>query len=88
MREFRDHVAEVYFPWPDLPTGRSPLVGRGDPQRQIVQARLEQDLLALRGLGLRLDFLLNASCYGGEAYSLAFVERVSSVIAHLLDLVG
>lgn len=88
VREFREHVAEVYFPWPDLPTGRSPLVKWGDPQRQTVQAQLEQDLLALRRLGVKLDLLLNASCYGTEAHSLALAERVSSVITHLLDLVG
>ncbi len=88
VREFRDHIAEVYCPWLDLPSGRSPLVAYADPERGRVQARLEADLLALRRLGVKLDLLLNASCYGPEAYSLALVERVSSVIAHLLDLVG
>jgi hypothetical protein len=88
VEEFRQHVAEVYFPWPDLPTGRSPLVHRDDPDRAAVQAQLEEDLLAIRRLGLKLDLLLNASCYGAEAYSLALVERVSTIIAHLLDRVG
>ncbi len=86
--EFREHVADVYFPWLDLPSGRSPLVGPDDPGREAAQARLEHDLLEMRRLGVRLDLLLNASCYGREAYSLALVERVSSVIAHLVDLVG
>jgi len=88
VEEFREHIAEVYFPWLDLPTGRSPLMSCGDPDRQTVQAQVEQDLLAMRRLGVKLDLLLNASCYGREAYSLALVERVSSVIAHLMDLVG
>ncbi len=88
VEEFREHVAEVYFPWLDLPTGRSPLVSSGDPDRQAVQAQLERDLLAMRRLGVKLDLLLNASCYGREAHSVALVERVSSVIAHLMDLVG
>ena len=88
VEEFRDHVAEVYFPWLDLPTGRSPLLRPGDPDRQAVQAQLEEDLVALRRLGVKLDLLLNASCYGRDAYSLAHVERVSAIIAHLIDLVG
>jgi len=86
--EFGEHIAEVYFPWLDLPSGRSPLVGPDDPGREAARARLERDLVEMRRLGVRLDLLLNASCYGREAYSLALVEGVSSVIAHLMDLVG
>jgi len=86
--EFHECIAEVYFPWLDLPSGRSPLVGPDDPGREAARARLERDLVEMRRLRVRLDLLLNASCYGREAYSLALVERVSSVIAHLMDLVG
>ncbi|UCC68546.1 MAG: hypothetical protein JSV79_01010 [Armatimonadota bacterium] len=88
VEEFREHVAEVYFPWLDLPSGRSPLVRQDDPDRETARASLESDLLEMRRLGVRLDLLLNASCYGRDAYSLALVERTSSVIAHLMDLVG
>ncbi|MFB3880855.1 MAG: hypothetical protein ACE149_06305 [Armatimonadota bacterium] len=88
VEEFRDHVAEVYFPWLDLPTGRSPMVRRHDPDYQGAQARLEQDLRAIGRAGVKLDLLLNASCYGAEAHSIALVERASAIIAHLLDLAG
>ena len=87
VREFREQIAEVYFPWLDLPSGRSPLV-RDASERQAAQARLEHDLLEMRRLGVKLDLLLNASCYGREAYSVALIERITSVIAHLRDLVG
>lgn len=86
VEEFREHISEVYFPWLDLPSGRSPLVRHDDPGYANAQAQLEQDLLAMRRLGVKLDLLLNASCYGRDAYSLTFVERITTVIAHLLDL--
>ena len=25
VRDFREHIAEVYFPWADMPSGRAPL---------------------------------------------------------------
>ncbi|NIM05786.1 MAG: hypothetical protein GTN65_09245, partial [Armatimonadetes bacterium] len=40
--EFREHIAEVYFPWPGIPSGRSPIVS-GDPsERSAAQAQLER----------------------------------------------
>lgn len=86
VREFQDHIAEVYFPWLDLPTGRSPIV-TDSSERQIAQELLEQDLIEIRRLGVKLDLLLNASCYGAEAYSIVLVERISAIIAHLRDIV-
>lgn len=87
VREFQENLAEVYFPWLDLPTGRSPMV-RDPAEHQQAQELLERDLLAIRSLGVKLDLLLNASCYGREAYSMDLVERVSTVIEHLRELVG
>ena len=87
VRDFSEHIAEVYFPWLDLPTGRSPIV-RDPSEHRVAQELLEEDLLAIRHLGVKLDLLLNASCYGQEAYSINLVERVSTVIAHLRELVG
>jgi len=87
-REFREHLAEVYFPWPEMASGRSPLGRQRGYVDWTAQARLEQDLAELRGLGLKLDLLLNASCYGRHAYSQELVERVSSIVGHLVDTVG
>ena len=87
VREFREQIAEVYFPWLDLPTGRSP-VASYPSEHQAAQEKLEHDLVEIRRLGVKLDLLLNASCYGREAYSVALVERITTLITHLRDLVG
>jgi len=74
-----DCVEEVYYPWVELPSGRSPLSS----------ARREQllaDLIALRQRGLQLNLLLNASCWGPGAFSRTLAGQLSKSIAYLLDL--
>ena len=86
--EFREQIDEVYFPWLDMPSGRSPLASRDGFVDWEAQPRLESDLSAFRDMGVKLDLLLNASCYGRLAVSRHLVNLVCSVIAHLRDLVG
>ena len=86
--EFRGHVEEVYFPWLDMPSGRSPMASRAGGVNWEAQRRLEEDLARLRAMGVRLDLLLNASCYGRYAVSRHLANLVCSVIGHLRDLVG
>ncbi len=86
--EFQGQIDEVYFPWLDMPSGRSPMTSRGGAVNWEAQARLERDLVSFRDMGVELDLLLNASCYGGLAVSRSLANLVCSVIAHLQDLVG
>jgi len=88
VQDYREHVGEVYFPWADLPSGRAPL----NAQRGYVDwtglRRLEDDLRAFREMGLQLDLLFNANCYGGRAVSEYLENQVGSVLEHLNDIVG
>lgn len=81
--DYRDHVAEVYFAWPGMASGRA-AIGR---QRGYVdwsaQQQLERDLSALRRLGVKLDLLFNANCYGRHAVSRHLEAQVGSVLEHL-----
>lgn len=88
VAEYRQHVAEVYFPWVGEPSGRSPIGLRGGRVDEAAQRRLEQDLLALRELGVGLDLLLNANCYGPRAASRRLEGRVAAVLEHLSHLAG
>lgn len=80
-------VAEVYFAWPGEPSGRMPL-GLDATSLPAVQARLEADLAALRNLGVRLNLLFNASCYGEWAVSEALAGRVRTLVGHLHERFG
>lgn len=88
VREFREHLAEVYFPWLDQASGRAALATRRGYTDWTAQERLEDDLLALRELGLGLDLLFNSNCYGGLAVSEHLQHQVISVVEHLQELVG
>ncbi len=87
VSDFRDHIAEMYFPWLDMPSGRSPLATRRGYTDWTAQARLEEELRTVRGMGVKLDLLLNANCYGGEAVSQALAGRICSIAAHLEEAV-
>lgn len=88
VADYREHVAEVYFSWVGQASGRA-AVGK---QRGLVdwtaQARLEEDLRACKALGLKLDLLFNANCYGGRAVSEALENEIGSTLAHLEETVG
>jgi len=88
VEDFADRIAEVYFPWLDMPSGRSPMAMRDGFMDWTAQARVESDLRVLKSLGVKLDLLLNANCYGGQSLSQALANRVCSVIDHLGETVG
>ncbi len=88
VEEFKDSVDEVYFPWLNLPSGRGPLgesTGYGAWQ---AQRQLEKELRAIKKLGIKLNLLLNASCWGGEALSLTHANSVASILDYLAENVG
>lgn len=88
VRDFRDVVAEVYFPWLDMPSGRSPMTLRDGFIDWSGQSRLEGDLKAISEMGVGLNLLLNANCYGGWSLSQVLENYVCSLVAYLLDKVG
>jgi collagenase-like PrtC family protease len=88
LGDFQGRVAEIYFPWPDSPSGRSPLGSLAGTVDWQTQGRLEEHLRAFQSLGLKLDLLLNASCYGGYGLSEYLANQVCSLVAHLLDTTG
>jgi collagenase-like PrtC family protease len=83
IAEYVGHVAEVYVAPPGEPSGRSPLPDDGN-----ASARFEDDLRRLRDMGVGLNLLLNANCYGGAAQSRALERRVVGHLGRLADVAG
>jgi len=88
VRPYREHISEVYFPWMDIPSGRSALSTRRGDTDWTAQARLEEDLAAIKSFGIKLDLLFNGNCYGSKAMSVQLRNQVLSILAHLRDCVG
>jgi len=87
-RDYRDAIAEVYFPWADMPSARAALLSRRGHTDWTGQRRLEADLVAFREMGLKLDVLFNANCYGRLAISQHLENQVVSVLEHLAAVAG
>jgi len=88
IEEYSDHIAEVYFPWADMPSGRAPLATRHGYTDWSTQRQLERDLARLHEMGIRLDVLFNAACYGGRAISQWLENQVRSVHDYLEHIMG
>ncbi len=88
VQDYRPHVAEVYFPWPGMASGRAALGRRRGSADWTAQRRLEGDLATLKALGVRLDILFNANCYGGRAVSESLQNEVGSILDHLDEVAG
>lgn len=88
LAPWREHLAEVYFAWPGHASGRSPVGTEGGAVDPRAFGRFEDDLARLRAMGLRLDLLFNANCYGGDGMSTALERETVSVLTRLADTVG
>ena len=83
VESYREHIDELYFPWMDMPTGRSALSVRRGYVDWTAQQRLEKDLTEIKKMGIKLDLLLNANCYGDGALSKALANKVVSILDYL-----
>lgn len=88
VKEYREYIEEIYFPWSDLPSGRAALTNRRGYIDWGAQERLEEDLLSFRKLGIKLDLLFNANCYGGYAISKYLENQILSILEYLKAKVG
>ena len=86
VADYREHIAEVYFPWPNLASGRAALGSTLGAVDWGAQRELEENLRAIRDMGVRLDILFNANCYGASGISVALNNQVCSIIDYLGNL--
>ena len=83
---YRDSISEVFFAWPDMPSGRGDVTSYRGIADDEVTPRLEGELKKIKDMGVKLDLLFNANCYGAESMSQSLADRVVSVITHLDDV--
>jgi collagenase-like PrtC family protease len=88
VADYRDLIEEVYFPWLDMPSGRSPMASSSGYTEETAQERLMDDLRVFRGMGIKLDVLFNANCYGGASLSQSLADQVCSIVGRLVESVG
>ena len=83
VENFRDSVDNVYFPWLNTPSGRASLGDKNGWNDWGIQEVLEKDIKSIKRMGIKLNLLFNASCYGELAISKYLSRYVLSVIERL-----
>jgi hypothetical protein len=81
VADYQPQVGEVYFAWVGMPSGRA-ILGAHE-NRDAVQELLEEELKTLRSLGVKLDLLFNANCYGAHAFSRELEKQVRGIVDYL-----
>ncbi len=85
---FKSYIEEVYFPWLDMSSGRSPLTVRDGFVHWEGQRKEEADLKKLKRMGFKLNLLMNANCYGRHSLSRHFQNYLCSVVSYLDAKIG
>lgn len=88
VRLYREHISEVFFSWSDMPSGRGGVSTHHGFTDWTAQQRTEEELKAIKAMGVKLDLLFNGNCYGQYAISEKLANTVVSVIEHLNNAVG
>ena len=80
---YADRIETVYFPWVDTASGRSMIGGFDGYFDYGLQEKMVEDLAAIKAMGIKLNLLFNANCYGEDAMSKALEGKVCSIIDYL-----
>ncbi|MCM8768942.1 MAG: hypothetical protein NC911_04600 [Candidatus Omnitrophica bacterium] len=81
VADYRESISEVYFAWPGQASGRAPV-------EEKYQEQILWELEKIKKLGIQLNLLLNASCYGRQALSSDFAREIVSLVGFLIDRLG
>ncbi len=81
VKRYREQIGEVYFSWQDLPSGRMAVSDN-------IQNRMEKDLSEFHSMNIRLSLLINGNCYGKEAMSKAFSDKIITIINNINEKCG
>jgi collagenase-like PrtC family protease len=85
VKEFREHIAEVYYAEPHAPSGRAPLgLEEGLPAEKAWDI-MKEELSEVAKMGIERIFLLNGACYGKRAISCDFAKDVCGTLERLLN---
>ena len=83
VRDYRRSVAEVYFSWPGTPSARALPGRRHGLSAAAARGIMYPELRAIRKMGVKLDLLLNANCYGAGAVSRRLEREIITIIERL-----
>lgn len=87
IMEHKDSIGEIYFSAPDIPNGRSNSWAAEFTRRTAAEEQ-EKELKQLKEAGFKMNFLLNAMCYGADTLSKAFYSELGDTVDHYVEHFG
>jgi len=88
VEKYKKRIEEVYFPWLNLPSGRGPIADKTGYINWQAQKQLEYEIKKIKKNGIKLNLLLNASCWGENSLSINLANMVISIIDYLQENIG
>ena len=79
LLQHKDMVSELYFPHGGFTTGRGITADT---------EQLTEDLKCFKQAGFKFCLLLNGNCYGGEALSVKFFDKLGNAIMEVMSSFG
>lgn len=76
----RNAIAEVYFSWDTMPSGRSVTGLQQDLLPWEASQRQREELTRIADAGIGLNLLLNANCYGADSLSRSFFQSTGDLV--------
>lgn len=81
----KQHIGEVYFSWGSYANGRNSQLRQSGLTPWEAQTKQEQDLMQLAKVGIPMNLLFNAMCYGKDSQSRAFFEGIGNTVVYLKE---
>ena len=83
VAEYAKDIGEVYFPWLDVNDGRGLTIRTQEEKSQMLQ-----ELTEIHRMGIKLNMLWNANCYGSTAISKELKIKLLDAVNFLQDCIG
>ncbi|MCS7180109.1 MAG: U32 family peptidase [bacterium] len=88
VEKYKERIEEVYFPWLNIPSGRGIVENKLGYINWAFQKQLENELKKIKKIGVKLNLLLNASCWGEDSLSVNLANMIISIIDCLKEDIG
>ena len=85
VKTYQKAIGEVYFAFPYISSGRSPFGMESGYKDYNALNFMMQELTKISAMGIKLDLLLNSTCDGEDALSLAHERQIVSILDFLAE---
>lgn len=87
IMQYKDKIEEIYFAMPDIANGRGNSWMKTLNFKEAI-FRQEDELTLLKGMGFKMNLLLNAMCYGENSLSRVFFNKLGDSIDYATQVFG